>query len=338
MIIFLLITIFTIAVFMSGLIRHYAIAFNIVDIPNSRSSHKYKTPRAGGIAIVIAFYVGLSISFWLGIIEQQLFVAATGAGFLVAIIGFLDDLGHVPFVWRLFVHTCASLWALYWLGISGTLINAGYSHHLILLISIAAAIFLVWLLNMYNFMDGIDGLAASEAVFIALSGAFFSWLVGSTEVTYAFLILASASLGFLVWNWQPAKIFMGDVGSGFLGVTLGVITYSAIIRDEMNPWCWLILFSAFLTDATITLLRRITLGEVWYQAHHNHAYQKLARKWGHRHVTVAVIIINSLWLFPLAYLSLVYPNYGALLFLVAIVPLVYTAIIVKAGDTKKNRH
>jgi Fuc2NAc and GlcNAc transferase len=155
------------------------------------------------------------------------------------------------------------------------------------------AFVLVWLLNLFNFMDGIDGIAASEAIFVSSAGAFFSWLMGSDNISIILLILAASTTGFLALNWPPAKIFMGDVGSNFLGLIIGVIAYASILEGA-SVWIWLILLAVFLVDSGVTLLRRILNGEKWHEAHCSHAYQHAAKKWGHKKVTISVILINIL--------------------------------------------
>ena len=165
---------------------------------------------------------------------------------------------------------------------------------------------LVWLTNLFNFMDGIDGLAGMEAVSVSGLGAFLllrNRLLSGAQLS---LMLCAASLGFLVWNWPPAKIFMGDVGSGFLGFTLGTLALFSSKTDSTLVWPWLILLAAFLVDATVTLLRRISGRARWYEAHRSHAYQHAARASGsHAKVTLAVAAMNIGWLFPLAWAACV---------------------------------
>ncbi|MGB8835087.1 MAG: hypothetical protein WCC95_23235, partial [Candidatus Sulfotelmatobacter sp.] len=144
--------------------------------------------------------------------------------------------------------------------------------------------------------------------------------------------LAAASLGFLVWNWPPARIFMGDVGSGFLGFTLGTL---ALFSSKAAPeliWPWLILLAAFLVDATVTVLRRMFSHARWHEAHRSHAYQHAAQATGsHAKVTLAVAVINAGWLFPLAWAALRYPVAAPALAAVAVVPLLYITIRFEGG-------
>jgi Fuc2NAc and GlcNAc transferase len=145
--------------------------------------------------------------------------------------------------------------------------------------------------------------------------------------------------GFLLWNWPPAKIFMGDVGSGYMGYVIVVLALAAARENPAALLVWLILGGVFFCDATVTLVRRLIRGERVYQAHRNHAYQRLARRWGsHRAVTVAVIIVNLAWLFPCAWLASVYPGRAAWIVIIALAPLTLSAFLAGAGqDTARLR-
>jgi Fuc2NAc and GlcNAc transferase len=150
------------------------------------------------------------------------------------------------------------------------------------------------------------------------------------------MALAAASAGFLVWNWPPAKIFMGDVGSGFLGFVFGLFALSSYQERPSLLWTWLILLSVFVVDSTLTLIRRLVSGERWYEAHCAHAYQHAARRYGlHSKVTLAVAAINAAWLFPLAWLASIRSDRAPLIAVAAVVPLIYTAFRYKAGQNAK---
>ena len=128
-------------------------------------------------------------------------------------------------------------------------------------------------------MDGIDGIATSEAIFMSSADAFFCWLLGSDTISIILLILAVSTAGFLALNWLPVKIFMGDVGSSYLGLIIGVIAYESILEGA-STWIWLNLLAIFLIDSAVTLLRRILNGEKWHEEHCSYAYQYAAKKWG----------------------------------------------------------
>ncbi|QBF27915.1 glycosyltransferase family 4 protein [Pseudomonas tructae] len=321
---------------LTGLLRRYALARNLMDVPNQRSSHTVATPRGGGVAIVLAFLLALVFLLGNGQLSASAFYGLAGSGALVAIIGFLDDHGHIAARWRLLGHFSAASIALIFQGGLSPVLLFGTTYDLGIAGDVLAAVFLVWMLNLYNFMDGIDGLASVEAVTTCLSGALLYLLVAQPGEAFLPLMLAAATAGFLIWNFPPAKIFMGDAGSGFLGITLGVLVLSALAVDPALFWGWLILLGVFVVDATTTLLRRLLRGDRVYEAHRSHAYQYASRQLGsHRPVTLAVLFINVVWLLPLACsVSLGYLD-GLLGVLVAYAGLFVLALKFKAG-VKEN--
>lgn len=322
---------------LTAVLRRYAISRSIIDIPNARSSHSIPTPRGGGVAIVVAFLVALPILGFAGLVPWLQLVGIGGAGALVAVVGFMDDHGHIAARWRLLGHFSAALWALFWIGGFPPLVLFGLSLDLHWFGHIFAAVYLVWLLNLYNFMDGIDGIASVEALCVCLGACLLYWVTDVPALIWGPLILAMAVLGFLYWNFPPARIFMGDAGSGFLGVALGVLSLQAAWQSPQLFWGWLILLGAFIVDATFTLLRRLFRGDKVYEAHRSHAYQFASRQFGkHLPVTLAVGAINLLWLLPIAYCVAVLGLDGALGLLVAYVPLIILAIKFHAGRLESS--
>jgi Fuc2NAc and GlcNAc transferase len=323
---------------LTSAIRHYATARNLIDIPNSRSSHQIPTPRGGGLAIVTAFFAGLLCLWLIGSLPTKMFLALLGAGGLVAWVGFMDDRRHVAPHWRLGAHFLGAAWGLFWLGelpplpVLGHLLYLGWPGYFL------AALYLVWLLNLYNFMDGIDGIAGIEAITVCLGGSLAyalsaplgqDWLVP--------LLLLSAVAGFLYWNFPLAKIFMGDVGSGFLGLTIGLLSIRAGQVEPELFWCWGILLGVFVVDATTTLLRRVIRGEAFHKAHRSHAYQYASRRWAaHRQVSITIGLINLLWLLPMALLVARGSIPGLAGLLVAYAPLAWCAFIYKAGAKEQQ--
>lgn len=314
-------------------LRRYALSRQLMDIPNERSSHTVPTPRGGGVAVVAAYLVALPALALYGVVDWTLVIALTGAGLGITLVGFLDDLGHVAARWRLLGHFVAAGWLLAWLGglppvsVLGVLADLGWIGHVL------AAVALVWVLNLYNFMDGIDGIAGIEAITVCVGGALLYVLIGQPALTAAPLLLAAAVGGFLVWNLPPARIFMGDAGSGFVGIALGgLVLQAAWVAPELL-WAWLILLGVFIVDATFTLVRRLLAGEKVYEAHRSHAYQYASRVFGaHRPVAVAVALINLLWLLPVAVLAAVELLDGVIAVVVAYTPLILLAIYLKAGN------
>ena len=199
-----------------------------------------------------------------------------------------------------------------------------------------ALVGLVWMINLYNFMDGNDGLAGLEALCASALGGLLLASSGLGGLGEAALVLAGACAGFLVWNWPPAKIFMGDVGSGFLGFVFGVLAIASAKERSWLLWPWLILLAVFIVDSIVTLVRRLITGERWYEAHCSHAYQHAARRWGsHTKVTLTVAAINVAWLFPLACVACVWPASGPLFALAALTPLICVAFRYDAGRSTR---
>ncbi|CAM4013880.1 putative undecaprenyl-phosphate N-acetylglucosaminyl 1-phosphate transferase [Pseudomonas reidholzensis] len=316
----------------TGLLRRYALSRSLIDVPNARSSHTVPTPRGGGVAIVLSFLVGLPIAWWSGSISLAVMAALAGAGGLVAVIGFMDDHGHIAARWRLLGHFVAAIWALFWLGGVPPLQVFGMHLDLGWLGVILAALYLVWMLNLYNFMDGIDGLASVQAMCAALGMGAIYLQSGHAELVWPVLSLGVAVAGFLFWNFPPAKIFMGDAGSGFLGFSLAVLSLQAAWADSQLFWSWLILMGVFIVDATLTLVQRLRRGQKVYEAHRTHAYQYASRRYGrHLPVTLAVLGINLLWLLPLAWAVAYLGLDGLIGVLVAYLPLLALAIKFDAG-------
>lgn len=314
-------------------LRRYALARSVIDIPNARSSHTVPTPRGGGVAIVLTFLLVVVGLMLLGVGQLSVLVALAGGGGLIAVIGFMDDHGHIAARWRLLGHFLAAAWMLGWMGGLPPLPLFGWSLDLGWLGGLLAAVYLVWLLNLYNFMDGIDGIASVEAITACLSAAWLYWLAGFDTVAVLPLLLAAAVAGFLFWNFPPAKIFMGDAGSGFIGIVLGGLSLQAAWTSPPMFWCWLILLGVFIVDATYTLVRRLLRGDKVYEAHRSHAYQFASRHYGkHLPVTLTVAAINLCWLLPIAFCVVHFGLDGALGVILAYVPLVVLAMRFRAGE------
>lgn len=318
---------------LTAILRRYALAKSIIDVPNNRSSHSTPTPRGGGVAIVVAFFAALPF-FWAGgQVPWQMLVSLGGSGALVAIVGFMDDHNHIAARWRLFGHFSAAAWALFWIGGLPPLNFFGMGVDLGLAGHILAAVYLVWMLNLYNFMDGIDGIASVEAICACLSACLLYWLSDVESMIWIPLTLAFSVAGFLFWNFPPARIFMGDAGSGFLGVVLGIISLQAAWNSPQLFWAWLILLGVFIVDATFTLVHRMIRGDKVYEAHRSHAYQFASRRFGkHLPVTLAVGAINLFWLLPVALCVILLGLDGLSGVIISYVPLIFLAIKFNAGD------
>lgn len=259
--------------------RRYALGRDLLDHPGERRSHAVPTPRGGGIGIVLACLLAMLAAAWQAPQHAGAMVAAGSGLLLVAGIGWLDD--HRPLSpWpRLAVHAMAALLlaAVAWRA-SGEL-SAGVLAFLLAMV----------LVNVWNFMDGIDGIATTQAIVVACACA----LLGRNAlVSWLSLALAAACLGFLPLNLVRARIFLGDVGSGALGYVLAlVMTLTALDSGPARQQAWILLLlppSAFLLDAALTLGARMVRGERWWTAHVDHAYQRWADRAGrHWPVTLA---------------------------------------------------
>ena len=321
------------SVLITGMLRGYAIRSGLIDHPNARSSHSMPTPRGGGLAILIMSLVAAGLLCTLQVLPVRTFVALAGGGLAVATVGFVDDRHTLPAIVRFAVHVGAALWCLAWLGglpplpFGARLLQLGWFGYLL------GALAIVWVINLFNFMDGIDGIAASEAVFVTGAGALLGSMASPLGATSAgAVVMAAACAGFLVWNWPPAKIFMGDVGSGYLGYAIAVLAIGAGHENPAAVWIWLMLGGVFFVDATVTLARRALRGDKLHEAHRSHAYQWLARRWGaHQPVTLAALAINLLWLFPNAWLAVLYPGRAWWILLAALTPLAILALAAGAG-------
>ena len=288
---------------LTGAVRGYALARAVVDVPNHRSSHSVPTPRGGGLAIASVALLGIPAVTLLGELPREVAIALSGGGLLIASIGWIDDHRHVPAAARFVVHLAAASWAVGWLGGMPTLYLGKTSVALGLLGVPVAIVGVIWFTNLYNFMDGIDGLAGGEAVSIGLAGGGLLLVEGQRSLALVSFLLAASSAGFLLWNWAPAKIFMGDVGSGLLGFLFGALAVASAAVQAVPVLVWILLLGVFAYDATATLLRRLARGERWYEAHRSHAYQRAVRAgWTHARVTGGVLGLNAV-LVGLAFLA-----------------------------------
>jgi Fuc2NAc and GlcNAc transferase len=246
------------------------------------------------------------------------------AALVIAVVGLWDDIFHLPVVLRLLVQAAACLTAVVVIPV----LPDGAVYMLILLIAG------VWWINLFNFMDGIDGLAGSQAVFMLLAAAVLAVMAqpGSTMDQHWQLLplSAAATLGFLMWNLPRARLFMGDVGSTFLAFVLFVACLLSVHEGWLSFPIWLILAAGFVTDATVTLLIRMAHGKRWTDAHRSHIYQHLAVRWnGHGKVDVLFMSINMLFLFPLALFAFRLKDFAWLIAFAAYVPLVLIAFIIQ---------
>jgi len=305
---------FFLSLFFTYLIRKFSLKKNILDVPNQRSLHQLPTPRGGGLAFVLTFYLALLLLWLNHFVHVTVFLPLLG-GIPIACVGYCDDVFGVKAHWRACVHVFSAAWGFYFLGGASTLF-------------FMFAIFItVWFVNLYNFMDGIDGLAGMEAVFVSSVAGIILFLHGFNGISYVCFALASSVLGFLIFNWPPAKIFMGDVGSGFLGYVFAMLMWITNTQHQLPFPVWWILLSIFILDAGYTLIRRMIQKKKWWLAHREHAYQCLTQSgFSHKKVTLSILFVNVLICVPLAdvYLNL-HQRIGNLFYLILVLSVFWTA-------------
>lgn len=305
------------------IVRKAVTKTNIMDIPNIRSSHNQPTQRGGGLAIAIAWYIAIFVLLLLKEIPDYLFVALL-CSVPITIIGLIDDIVTISPKFRLAIQILFAFLAVFFLrGINS--IDLGFAtFHSSFLFSIAAVVGIVWFTNLFNFLDGIDGYISVEIIFICLA----AFILLELELP---LFLAAATAGFLLWNWQPAKIFMGDVGSTLLGFTVGVFTIYYQTSNQSSIVIWLMLTSLFWFDATLTLFRRWRNNEQLFKAHRKHAFQRIVQSGFSHQKTVIFSIFINIPIMGLVWLGLEFPNYLLPVFAVNIA---YLYIVMKMVDRR----
>ena len=325
-----------VAVLSAGVIR-YGPRFGLLDTPVARSAHVAPKPLGGGAALAAPYFLCV-IWFVASAAISESRLAYLGCLFIV-VLGFSDDRWQLSSKVRLPVQFIVSLAAVRAIGVDS--VDFGFfSLSEPLTLSLLAVLSLVWLCNLTNFMDGIDGIAASQLLVTSLSCVVL--LVGldaaageSGEhdvVLTLSVVLAASAAGFLLWNWSPASLFMGDAGSGFIGFALGLLALESLVTQRMSVWSWVLLLGVFIADTAVTLLVRIIRGERWYEGHSQHAYQILSRRLNsHPRVVGGVILINICWLLPLAWVAGILPHYGVLFATIGLAPLLLGCYRLGAG-------
>ena len=282
----------------TALLRRQAHRWGLIDIPNERSLHSRPTPRGGGIVLVASVCLGFAIAVVAGAVTLDVRAAGIGVpALVVAVLGWRDDVRSLPAALRFAVHLLAAAGAIALLGTFDR-IQLPEIGDVYLPPVVAAAVTTVWLvglLNAYNFMDGIDGLATGQAIVVA---TVWIWAVADSLplVTVTALLIVAASVGFLWHNWSPARIFMGDAGSGFLGFTfaaLPLLAYHSTGHPRLFPAGVMVLWP-FVFDTAFTLARRLLRRENVLRAHRTHLYQRLVTAgWSHRNVALLYLLLAT---------------------------------------------
>lgn len=274
---------------------------------------------------------------WLGFSSGEiLLIAAACLGLVLALAGWLDDRKGLPPGVRLLIQAgvvFTLLVILFPLPPLELPFGIDLSGYWLMLAGVLAAL---WWINLFNFMDGIDGLAATQAIFMLGAAGLLAWwgqpAIADDEIWIAILATVAAALGFLTLNWPPARVFMGDAGSLFLGFVMVFFALQTISSGWLGYPAWMILGALFVVDATVTLLARLARGERPHEAHRSHVYQRLARRWGaHLPVTLLYMGANIFWIFPLAACTLRWPAHGWMFVALAYLPLLAAAWRLGAG-------
>ena len=278
--------------------------FHILDQPNVRSLHTEPTPRSGGLAILAAVCLcGIAAVYWLGRASNSSDLWIALSVLLVAGVSYIDDRVTLPSGIRFVVHILAAAllvssgFAISRLELPGLDLSLPYWFGVVFTL-----VFVVWMLNLFNFMDGMDGFAGGMAVFGFGVFAAMGWMADHAAFATINLIVAAAAGGFLVFNFPPARIFMGDIGSSTLGFLAAVSSLWGA-KDGVFPfWIAILVFSPFIVDATVTLLQRLWRHEKIWQGHKTHYYQQLVQAgWGHRKTVLreyAIMLgcsVTALW-------------------------------------------
>ncbi len=301
--------VFFLSYYITSYIRSYSLRNNVIDVPNERSSHTIPTPTGGGVAIAMSMLLS-SLLFIVGTGDLFLLSLGLSSGVLIiGIVGWVDIHHEVPVMKRAILYLCTSAWAVLVFGGIDTLTFGDYSLKSVWLASSIAIVAVSWLVNLYNFMDGTDGLAAIQAITSAFCGGVFFIVSGKFEAGILCLAIIFSSSAFLIWNWAPAKIFMGDVGSCSIGFAFGILAIYGEKTAVIPVVVWLILLSIFISDASFTLFKRILAGETWYRAHNTHAYQRLVQMGiSHARLAQCLLAFNICITGPSAYLAWVFPS------------------------------
>lgn len=304
-----LVMIFILSIASTGLIRKYAMSRAMMDVPNERSSHSIPTPKGGGISIVIILLGTVAASFYCKGIDLDLSMSLLIGLIIVATTGLFDDYNNLPISVRAVLYVLASIISIYLIGGFSSLTINTYRFNLGSFGFVLSVLFVVWITNLYNFMDGTDGFAAIQTICVSLFCGSLLYLSGNFSVAIILFCLVASSLGFLYWNWAPAKIFMGDVGSCTIGFLFGLLSLYTGKEGVISMSVWLILLAPFIGDATFTLFRRIMNKEKWCKAHNSHVYQKLYQL-GMSHGKLAKVLlgVNIILVWPFAYLAYLYKN------------------------------
>lgn len=325
---------FGLSTFLAAKLVTWAPRLGLIDVPNHRSSHQSPKPRGGGLSFFVAYMVivalfPLALEFRFNWVLPIL----VGGG-LITLVGLVDDLKGVSAGLRLFIQLLVAALTMVILSdygrtdVSLSFLPGAPS----ILVYGFCFLFMMWMINLYNFMDGVDGMAATQAVVVATLSAGLCYWQGNWPLFHLYALIAAVTFGFLWFNWSPAKIFMGDSGAYFLGFLFACLALMSKIYSRESFFSHVILLGVFISDATFTLLMRAWRRQKLHQGHRTHAFQHIVRKgWTHAQVTCLFNGITVFWLGPMAVLATISTYRASLIAVIAYLPLLALMVFLRAG-------
>ncbi len=314
-----------------GMYRWYANDKGMLDHPSLRSSHTVPTPRGGGAIFFLGWCITLAALVYFGVVRYEFLIYFSPA-VVIGLLGFWDDHKNLSASFRFFVQTLTAIATLFLLNEGGYLVAPWFPSIPLPLCFLGLAFGVVWIINLFNFMDGSDGIATSEGLFVFGVGGFILFQypdpIAYQMATLAWSLCALLA-GFLMWNWPTARIFMGDSGSCFLGIMVALFALISNKLFNLPFMIWVILTALFWFDATITLVRRILAGEEWRKPHRKHAYQRLIQAgWSHQTVLLCTIGVNAA-LSVMAFMAFKEPRLTSFMFGLALTLLICLYLLVE---------
>lgn len=318
-----------------------AALIGLMDVPNSRSAHIKPTPRGGGLVFVAVWSLACFVMGWWRDTQTSVMLACP---LMIALLGLWDDRYQLSARVKFLVQTAVALVFCLALAPGNVIIDLGlYSVDLPdYMVVPLFTLLIVWSVNIFNFMDGVDGLAALEGLTVLLSGCFFFWMRDQENGHMGmFLHLSFALAGFLIWNFPKASVFMGDVGSGFLGFMLAFMAIVGQLFYNISIFVFMIVYGVFIVDTFVTIVRRISRGEKWYLPHSTHAYQRLQHIVGWSHSSILFYVaIHNIMLFVIAclvFFSKISPGLAWCLYLSVLASYMGGVEILCSGSEKGGR-
>ena len=325
---------FLLTFFITRLLIRYSEKMGMMDIPNKRSSHSRPTPKGGGVGFFVVFIL-ISLGFY-SFSDYHFIVSPLVFGApVVILLGWFDDRYSLPPFFRLFIHFLVALFIYIFVTQNFEIqLNISFLPEGFWINSVFCVLFITWFINLYNFMDGVDGQAASTAIVGSLLMAVIAGIHDSYRLSVIYCLISYTVSGFLFYNWSPARIFMGNTGSYFLGFLFASLALISKVHANVSFYSHVIIFGFFIFDTTFVLIWRTMKKRPLFKAHQTFIFHKLMKKgWSHGEISIFYVMIMILWLFPMANLASIYDDLGLLIVLMAYFPLLILAVYNRAGET-----